>query len=117
MNRFEASKIATDYRIPLNADFHTLGADNVSRILDAADARKYRAPKNANGSRARYFHAMLVRAFNAKVPEYVVQGHYGHGWEDLAASRTRKEARDDLKAYRENAPGAYRLIVRRVAPV
>lgn len=116
MIRFEASQIATNYRIPLNADFHTLPTDTVGRIIEAADARKYRAPKNANGSRARYFHAMLVRAFNAKVPEYVVQGHYGHGWEDLTAATTRKEAREDLKAYRENAHGAYRLIMRRVAP-
>ena len=48
----------------------------------------------------------------------VVQGHYGyHGWEDLTAhdSNQRKEARADLKAYRENEPGvAYRIIRRRV---
>ena len=43
---------------------------------------------------------------------YIVQGYY-QGWEDLTASTTRKEARDDCKAYRENAPGAYRVIARR----
>ena len=47
---------------------------------------------------------------------YVVQGHYGHGWEDLTASENRKEMRDDLKAYRENCPEyAHRMIKRREA--
>lgn len=42
---------------------------------------------------------------------WIVQGYYpGTGWEDLTASYSRKEMRDDLKAYRENAPGTYRLI-------
>tara|TARA_R100000808_G_C2027943_1_gene73118 strand:+ start:249 stop:446 length:198 start_codon:yes stop_codon:yes gene_type:complete len=44
---------------------------------------------------------------------WIVQGNYGYGWEDEAASETRKEARDDLKAYRENGPGSYRMIQRR----
>jgi hypothetical protein len=49
---------------------------------------------------------------------FVVQGNYGygHGWEDLAASEVRKEAREDLKAYRENEPQyAHRMIQRREA--
>lgn len=50
---------------------------------------------------------------------YVVQGWYkGTGWEDLCAApmtrEGRKESRDDLKAYRTNAPGTpYRRIKRR----
>lgn len=56
------SGIATDYRIPLDEDFHALPSAVVGRILDAADACGYRRPKNANGSRARYFHAALQRA-------------------------------------------------------
>lgn len=49
---------------------------------------------------------------------YVVQGYYqGTGWEDLCAApmtrEGRKESSEDLKAYRENAPGAYRRIRRR----
>ncbi len=43
-----------------------------------------------------------------------VQGCYSGTWEDLTASGDRKLARDDLRAYRENAPEtAYRLIKRR----
>lgn len=48
---------------------------------------------------------------------FVVQGNYGygHGWEDLTASENYKEARADLKAYRENdGYGSHRLITRRV---
>jgi hypothetical protein len=48
---------------------------------------------------------------------YVLQGHYGHGWEDLtAAEQTRegcKEIRANLKDYRENEGGVYRIIKRR----
>ncbi len=46
---------------------------------------------------------------------YVVQGHYGYGWEDLTASEDYKEMRDDLRAYRENEPAyPHRIIKRRV---
>lgn len=47
--------------------------------------------------------------------QHIVQGHYGHGWEDLTASTVYKEAQADLKAYRLNDPGnRTRLIKRRV---
>lgn len=42
-------------------DFHTLSSEEVERLLAEADSVKYRKPKNANGSRARYFHAKLQR--------------------------------------------------------
>lgn len=48
--------------------------------------------------------------------EHVVQGNYGygHGWEDLTAAETRKEALADLRSYRENELGVpFRLIKRR----
>lgn len=44
---------------------------------------------------------------------FVLQGSYGQGWEDLTASESRKEMRDDLKSYRENEGGCYRIIQRR----
>jgi hypothetical protein len=44
---------------------------------------------------------------------YVLQGHYSYGWEDLTASESRKEIRQDLKDYRNNAPNSYRIIYRR----
>jgi hypothetical protein len=43
------------------ADFHRLPSDAVESLLSEAKARGYRQPRNANGSRARYFHAHLVR--------------------------------------------------------
>ena len=42
-------------------DFHALGTEAVDRLLSHADAMNYRKPPNANGSRARYFHAYLQR--------------------------------------------------------
>ena len=46
---------------------------------------------------------------------WVVQGFYGYGygWEDVAASESRKEARNNLKAYQENDPHPHRVIRRR----
>lgn len=46
--------------------------------------------------------------------EYVIQGNYGHGWEDENFETTKIDAKRSLKEYRENGPGAYRLIKRRV---
>lgn len=46
---------------------------------------------------------------------FVVQGNYGYGdgWEDLCASEVRKEAREDLKAYRVNEPQYPHRMIRR----
>lgn len=48
-------------RVPIGADFHTLDSDRIDALLTAADLARYRKPRNANGSRARYFHALLQR--------------------------------------------------------
>ncbi len=49
--------------------------------------------------------------------EYVLQGYYSQGWEDLTASEHDqeglKEIRADLKAYRDNEGGCYRIVTRR----
>ena len=51
---------------------------------------------------------------NKYVYLFVLQGNYGYyGWEDLTASENRREVRNDLKAYRENEGGIYRIIQRR----
>ncbi len=47
---------------------------------------------------------------------WVVQGFYGT-WEDLTQSEIWREAKSDLKAYRENENGVFRLIQRRVLTV
>jgi len=46
---------------------------------------------------------------------YVLQGNYGygHGFEDLSSSESRRETRETLKEYRENEGGNYRIIQRR----
>jgi hypothetical protein len=64
MNAYTATGLATQFHIPLGQDFCTLRASEVERVLDAADLVKYRRPKNANGSRGRYFYAALTRAVN-----------------------------------------------------
>lgn len=47
--------------VPIGADFHQLSSTQVDLLLIEAKAARYRKPKNANGSRGRYFHAMLQR--------------------------------------------------------
>lgn len=44
---------------------------------------------------------------------WVLQGQYGQGWEDLTAAETWKEIKANLKEYRENEGGSYRVIRRR----
>jgi hypothetical protein len=44
--------------------------------------------------------------------EFVLQGKYGSGWDDLLSEETRKAAREQLKCYRENEGGTYRIIRR-----
>lgn len=44
-----------------SANFFTLPPSKVVELLEVADAVGYRKPKNANGSRGRYFFARLQR--------------------------------------------------------
>lgn len=62
LNRFEALELARLHRFPLDSDFHALRSSEVEGVIAAADSRGYRKPRNANGSRARYFHAYVRRA-------------------------------------------------------
>lgn len=48
-------------QIPLDKDFHELTSGEVETVLAAADAAHYRKPRNANGSRGRYYFAKLQR--------------------------------------------------------
>lgn len=43
-----------------------------------------------------------------------VEGNYGHGWECVTRETSRAEAKDRLKEYRDNEPGPFRLVKRRV---
>ena len=60
---------------------------------------------------------MTQKRINKYVYIWVVQQdcrQYGYGYEDLCASEKWREARDDIKAYRLNAPEySYRIIRRR----
>jgi hypothetical protein len=47
--------------INVDQDFHQLSSSQVDALLAEADRVRYQKPKNANGSRARYFHARLLR--------------------------------------------------------
>lgn len=57
----QAQAILDAANIPLGQDFYILDASQVEALLVEADRLKYRKPKNANGSRGRYFYAYLVR--------------------------------------------------------
>ena len=45
---------------------------------------------------------------------WVIESNYGYGFEETTASDDRREARADLKAYRDNQPEyAHRLVCKR----
>ena len=48
------------------------------------------------------------------IVEFILQGNYGHGWDDLSAHPTRREAIDEARVYRENERGTYRIVRRAV---
>lgn len=55
----------------------------------------------------------VVTRHQKTVLVYVVQVHYGSGWEDVTEEETLSEARDRRKEYRENVRYPVRLIRRR----
>lgn len=59
--RTNARAILSLCNIALGQDFHTLNHDQVECLILQANHTRYRRPRNANGSRARYFHDMLQR--------------------------------------------------------
>ena len=53
-------------------------------------------------------------AYKRKTMDYwELQGNYGLGFECLTASDSRQEIRDNLKEYRENEGGSYRIVKKR----
>lgn len=47
--------------IEIGTDYFTLRSSQVTALIEWANRDKYRKPKNANGSRGRYYHDMLQR--------------------------------------------------------
>ncbi len=46
--------------------------------------------------------------------EFDIQGNYGQGWETENTELSRLQALRSLREYRENGPGEYRMVRRRV---
>jgi hypothetical protein len=61
LDRSRAREILRQCRAPIGGDFHALPSDTVAALLGEADAYGYRKPRNANGSRGRYWHGHLQR--------------------------------------------------------
>lgn len=59
MTKEEARNILRHKGISFKDSFFRLPASKVSVLLEVADTMGYRKPKNANGSRGRYFFAYL----------------------------------------------------------
>lgn len=66
LTRTDANDILQRAGVPVGADFHTLISSQVEAIVYEAGRAKYRKPKNANGSRGRYFHDYLQRRASQK---------------------------------------------------
>ena len=61
LTREQATNILRLCGIKPDTDFHALASIHVDFLIHAANNLRYRKPRNANGSRARYFHAYLQR--------------------------------------------------------
>lgn len=65
--RTRAREILAACNIAIGADFYTLAASQVDALLEHATTERYRKPANANGSRGRYYHALLQRRAGSAV--------------------------------------------------
>lgn len=61
MTPVEANSVIKACGINASHDFHRLDSGQVASLIHFADFWKYREPRYANGSRARYFFQRLVR--------------------------------------------------------
>lgn len=52
--------------LDINQDFYSIPMSKACELSTLADYCNYRKPKNANGSKARYFWALLQRVHNRK---------------------------------------------------
>lgn len=57
----DARRILRDLAGQNPPEFHALHSTAVELLLKTADRYKYRTPRNANGSRARYYYEHLQR--------------------------------------------------------
>lgn len=48
------------------------------------------------------------------VDEFDIMGYYGHGWEVLTTEESWRDAFAQVKCYRENEGGRYKIVKRRV---
>lgn len=67
IDRERARRILALVPAPVGGNFYALRQEAIYSLLAEAKAAGYRTPRNANGSRARYFHEYLQRA--AQRPE------------------------------------------------
>jgi hypothetical protein len=65
MSHIEAVDIAARIGVPIDADFFTFSRSQVEALLIKADNRRYKRPRNANGSRGRTFWAYIQRRARA----------------------------------------------------
>lgn len=59
--RLNAIQTLKYLNISVGQDYHTLGSVQICGLLAEADRVHYQVPKDANGSRSRYFHDRLQR--------------------------------------------------------
>jgi hypothetical protein len=62
MTKDTATTLAGKFNIDLSRNIFTLSHSEMASVIEAADFVKYRKPKNANGSRGRYFFRAMQRA-------------------------------------------------------
>ena len=61
INRHEARTMLETCGVPIGAEYYALRSAQVDALIAMADKYRYCKPRNANGSRSRYFHEMLQR--------------------------------------------------------
>jgi hypothetical protein len=100
IDSFKAREILNSAGAPIGGNYHKLDSETVDKLVSYAKKHKYHAPKNANGSRGRYFHDHLQR--RAALKEDTVD-------EGLRLIKVHTLGAHTAKVYKDNEWGEHRV--------
>lgn len=110
MTQERALALMAEMKADRSTDFDAIRLSDKFEIAEIARREGYRAPKNANGSTARYFFAMVQRkAFPKTETVYRIslrRKEDGATWTTIHESKDPIEAKTFLKRARRQMPGA-----------
>lgn len=111
MARYNVTVPPTDEQ----GSYKTIAADGYNQTFRACALQNYNSCRAHDGLPpiSRMPAGTKYALIRTTVDSWEVQGNYGHGWECVTGAETYKEAKANLKDYRENENGPFRIVRKR----